>query len=59
MVKKELVVKIEKNLKRMDLPAHRKSITSDKAIQWLKKNLSFKNSEHRVYKETISMLGEL
>lgn len=50
---------IEKNLKTMKLPIHRKTIRGGDSIKWLIKNLAFENSEHSKFQETMDLLKTL
>lgn len=59
MVNTDTVKLIEKNLKTMKLPIHRKTIRGGDSIKWLIKNLAFENREHSKYQETMDLLKTL
>ena len=51
--------KLQSLMNGMDLPAHRYEIATLSNIQWLKKNLPVRNSTHRNFKDTMSIITNL
>lgn len=60
MVKRdEIVLKIERNLKKFELPEHRKTIRGNDSVRWLIKNISRSNSDNPKYEETMELLKSI
>jgi len=47
---------LQKTLKGMKLPVHRKTDINPQKLQWLKKNLGKFNSEHKNYTEAMELI---
>jgi hypothetical protein len=55
----DLEAVLEKTLKDMKLPIHRKADLNPQKLQWLKKNLGRFNSSHENYAEAMELIESL
>lgn len=56
---KEIIQQIEKELKKMSLPIHRKTIRGGDSLRWLMRNLGINNRENPKYEQVIELIKQV
>ena len=56
---KEIIQEIEKELKKMHLPIHRKTIRGGDSLRWLMRNLGINNRENPKYEQVIELIKQV
>lgn len=56
---KEIIQQIEKELKQMSLPIHRKTIRGGDSLRWLARNLGINNREHPKFEQVMELIKQV
>lgn len=56
---KEIIQQIERELKQMSLPIHRKSIRGGDSLRWLVRNLGINNHEHPKFEHVMNLIKQV
>jgi hypothetical protein len=56
---KEIIQQIEKELKQMSLPVHRKTIRGGDSLRWLARNLGINNREHPKFERVMELIKQV
>jgi hypothetical protein len=56
---KEIIQQIEKELKQMSLPIHRKTIRGGDSLRWLARNLGINNREHPRFDHVMELIKKV